>query len=67
MERLRLFRRAFYAERIHCGAHRQNIKVQPIGVALFCIDFDKNKRIEGAYTGALCGFLLFLYGSADNR
>lgn len=49
------------------GAHRQNIKAQPIGVALFCIDFDKNKRIEGAYTGALCGFLLFLYGSADSR
>lgn len=49
------------------GAHRQNIKAQPIGVALFCIDFDKNKRIEGAYTGALCGFLPFLYGSAESR
>lgn len=67
MERLRLFRRAFYAEKIHSGAHRQNIKAQPIGLRFFCIDFDKNKRIEGAYTGALCGFLLFLYGSADNR
>lgn len=67
MERLRIFQRAFHAGRSIAGAHRQNIKAQPIGVALFCIDFDKSKRIEGAYTGALCGFLPFLYGSADSR
>lgn len=42
MERLRIFQRAFYAEKIHSGAHRQNIKAQPIKVALFCIDFDVN-------------------------
>lgn len=42
MERLRIFQRVFYDEKILSGAHRQNIKAQPIKVALFCIDFDVN-------------------------
>ena len=46
MERLRIFQRAFYDEKIHSGAHRQNIKAQPIGVALFCIDFDKRALMQ---------------------
>ena len=42
MEHLRIFQRAFYAEKIHSGAHRQNIKSATHRVALFCIDFDVN-------------------------
>lgn len=42
MERLRIFQRAFYAEKIHIWSTQAKYKSATHRVALFCIDFDVN-------------------------